>query len=157
MSNFPTDAKQFNTSLASCLLSSLSLYFWSLDYPFESHIGCYSSVNIIEPVLQALSNIDAFFDDSQTAEELVVVMEDEDSFFKKRQTQKHRKKNSRAQRPAMSVDPKPFNRLGIPVPVTRSEALRQVDRILQEQAFVLRVCQVLFYYQFYNRYNDLRV
>lgn len=138
MSNFPTDAKQFNTSLASCLLSSLSLYFWSLDYPFESHIGCYSSVNIIEPVLQALSNIDAFFDDSQTAEELVVVMEDEDSFFKKRQTQKHRKKNSRAQRPAMSVDPKPFNRLGIPVPVTRSEALRQVDRILQEQACVLR-------------------
>lgn len=145
MNNFPTEAKLFDTSLASALLSSLSLYFWSLDYTCQSSLGCYSAINVVEPVLQILSNPDAFFDDSQSVEELVVLMDEEDSFFKKRQTQKHRKKNSRAQRPIVSVDSKPFARLGIPVPVTRSEASRQTERILQDQAHILRVCQVMFY------------
>ena len=148
--DFPSEARLFDVSLASSLLSSLSLYFWSLDYPSSSLVDCHKAVDLARPVLKALSNEDVFVDDNMTVEEFVDAMDiGEDEFFmKKRQTQKDRKKNRRAVRSSVSVDTKPFQQLGISVPLTRAQARQQALQILQDQKRILLVCSTFSHLSF---------
>lgn len=139
---FPSEAKVFDSSLASSLLSTLSLYFWSLDYPSQSLVECHRAVDLAKTVLKTLSSTDMFPEEFPTAEELVDDTEpQEDQFFvKKRQNQRHRKKNSRIIRTSVSIDPKPFQQLNISVPLTRGEARQRAEEVLQDQQRILHVC-----------------
>lgn len=136
LNNFPTEAKHFEDSLCSILLCRLSLYYWSLQYPHTTTIDYHRAVDLAKPALKALSNIDLFLDDSTGFEEGLEAIEGL-SYAKKSQKQKHRKKS--VIRTSMAIDPKPFQQLGIPVPLTRSDAIEQAGHILQEQKKILQV------------------
>ena len=141
MNNFPERAELFESSLASLLLSGISLYFWSLDYPKSGLEECHRAVDLARPVLKALGNKDFFMDGDVSLQDTFSTspVDEGDIIVRKRQSQKHRKKTSRLTKPSVPIDLRPFDNLGIAVPTFADEARRQAAEIIQDQQRVLDV------------------
>lgn len=134
ITNFPRQAVDFESSLASALLCHLSLYFWDLDYPSGSLVDCHKAVDLARPVLKELSKLDVFINDEQTVQELTASFRDDDvDEFAQKRRQRQRGWTLRGER----IDRRPFDNLKIPVPVYRSAALQRTEEILADQKGIL--------------------
>jgi hypothetical protein len=139
---FPTSAKSFESSMASKLLQSMSLFFIFLDYSFPEEVfGSIKQhrrlVELGAPVLQALVPLldskDDPFGENNVAEGA--------SFKVKSNTQR---KNKRTKRPIM--DETPFQGLQISVPASREEAEALASSVLADQKIALQVIKFALYH-----------
>ena len=135
---FPRSASAFESSLASSLLCQLSLFFWHHEYPLSSLAQCHNSVDLTKPVLKALSSM-TFTGEIKSPVSDGVDDEFEGFFVAKRSKQRDRKKNKRAATRTMSIDSKPFERLGVDVPRSGEDALVLEQQILDDQKDILMV------------------
>ena len=135
---FPRSASAFESSLASSLLCQLSLFFWHREYPLASLAQCHNSVDLTKPVLKALAAM-TFTVEMKSPVSDGVDDEFEGFFVAKRTKQRDRKKNKRAATRTMSIDSKPFERLGVDVPRSGEDALVLEQQILDDQKDILMV------------------
>jgi hypothetical protein len=138
---FPVTANSFEASLAATLLSNLSLYFWSLDYPRSGLADCHRAVDLARPVLKALAKTDLFADRDTAIQDLPNELSSDGYAIigARRPTQKHRKRASRAQKPSEMIDRKSFDNLGVDVPATTAGACHLAEEILHDQKRILQV------------------
>ncbi|KAI0079047.1 hypothetical protein K474DRAFT_723989 [Panus rudis PR-1116 ss-1] len=129
---FPSSAAQFEGSIASMLLTRLSLYFWSVSYPTPGLRDCHRAVELALPVLKAIPRL-------SFAGESPIEVDDEDDlgfFVKKKKSQRDKKKTKRGSRSAV-VDVKPFDNLDVDVPQSVEEAQILAQDLLQDQKCIL--------------------
>lgn len=136
LDGFPRNAEHFQTSLASTLLATLSLYFWSLEYPYPGLRECHHAVDLARPALRTLGTMT--FQVQPDARDADADSPEEEFFVKKRVRQKDRKKAKLAAR-SPTVDLRPFSNLGIDPPTNKFEALTLAEALLADQKSTLKV------------------
>ena len=128
---FPSEAREFNDSLASTLLNELSKYGVALQDDGLGLNACLHAVELARPVLSALAEL-------CSVEELSEDSPAETSPKLRRKTQRMAKKAKRAAyRP--NVDESAFERVGVPVPASKGEALSLSQSFLDDQLNILIV------------------
>ncbi|PCH33046.1 hypothetical protein WOLCODRAFT_62498 [Wolfiporia cocos MD-104 SS10] len=143
--DFPTEAKAFLASTFQQLLDRLSLFLFSLHSQNLSKDDMYNirhSVQLTPPVLEALSYASLPSESLRSPISPISPTEDQDGDgifeFATRQTQKQRKQMRKGRSYTRSLDPKPFNHLGVRVPTTQEQARALVQDILAEQKYNLQ-------------------
>lgn len=135
LEKFPNTPDTFSTSLARKVLNELSLFFLFPPIPmFEatSMHSRYQAVQATPRVLETLKSM-AFVDGDDHS-----FVQDAGSVKVKPKSQKKVRQAKQAAR-TPSVDPEPFNSLGVPVPSCRDDAKEVALTILASQKSILDV------------------
>ncbi|KAH7926210.1 hypothetical protein BV22DRAFT_1063475 [Leucogyrophana mollusca] len=145
LSEFPTSPDVFLCSVASKLLSDLSLFLFGLPpHVFSTetsrNIGRHRAlVDGAQSVLRAILSLDFSVQKCVPLHERneVAAPEEVDDFLIMKKSQRNRKKN-RPKAQALATDLTPFSRLGLKVPLTAEEAQQMSANIMAEQEQILR-------------------
>lgn len=139
ISVFPSNARAFEDSLASALLSQLSQYFWHMGYPEEVLEEQHRLVQTAGLVLKALSRLD-LSSNAKFADADAVGGEMEGlPVMKKSANQRDRKKNKRAATQTPSIDTKLFAKLNVEPPSSVQDANDVERQVLDDQQDILMV------------------